>query len=151
MLTKKVTLPAKYTNFSDVFLKESAEMLSKRTGINKHVINLKDVKQPSYGPLYSLGPVELETLKTYMKINLANGFIQPSNSLANAPILFIRKPNNSFWLCIDYQGLKNLTIKNRYLILVIGKSLDQLGQAKYFTQLDLTSVYYRIRIKKDDK
>ena len=108
-------------------------MLPEHTGINKHAIKLEDGKQPSYGPIYSLNLVELKTLKTYIKTNLANSFIQPLKSPISAPILFVYKLDGSFRLCIDYQGLNNLTIKNRYLLLLIGKSLDRLRQAKRFT------------------
>ena len=95
--------------------------------------------------------MELKTLKTYIKTNLANGFIWPLKSPADTPILFIQKPDSSLRLCVDYRGLNNLTMKNRYLLPLIGESLDRLGRAKWFTQLDLTSAYYRIRIKEDDK
>lgn len=77
-----------------------------------HAINLVKGKQPPYGPTtYSLGPVELKTLKTYIETNLARGFIRPSKSLTGALILFVRKPDGSFRLCVDYQGINNLTIK----------------------------------------
>ena len=56
--------------------------------MNEHAIKLEEDKQPSFRPIYNLGLVELETLKTYIKTNLANGFIQPSKSPAKAPILF---------------------------------------------------------------
>ena len=98
-----------------------------------------------------LGPVELETLKTYIETNLANGFICPSKSPAGAPILFNQKPDGSLWLCINYRGLNNLTIKNRYPLPLIGESLDWLGWAKQFTQLGLTSAYHQMRIKEGDK
>ncbi len=49
--------------------------LSKNTGINKHTIELIDGKQPPYGPNYTLSPVELETLKTYIETHLKTGFI----------------------------------------------------------------------------
>ncbi len=52
---------------------------------------------------------------------------------------------------MDYQGLNILTIKNWYSLLLIGEALDCLGQAKRFTQLNLTSVYYQMRIWKDDE
>ena len=126
LLAKKVTVLAKYSDFADVFSKKSAEILSKCIGINKHAIELKDGMQPPYGPIYSLGLVELETLKTYIETNLANGFIRPLKSPAGAPIPFVHKHNNSLRLCIDCQGLKNLTIKNRYPLLLIDESLDQL-------------------------
>ena len=74
--------------------------------------------------------MELEILKTYIKTHLKTGFIQPFRSPADAPILFDKKQDNSFWLCVDYQGLNNLIIKNWYLLPLIGKVLDQLSRAK---------------------
>ena len=95
--------------------------------------------------------MKLETLKTYIKTNLANSFIRPSQSPASALILFIQKKNGSFQLCVDYQGLNNLTIKNRYPLPLISKSLNRLGRAKCFTQLDLTNAYHRMRIREGDE
>ena len=144
-------VPAEYSDYSNVFSAENAAKLLENTGINEHAIELEEGKQPPFGPIYSLGPVELETLKTYIETNLANGFIRPSKSPAGAPILFDRKPDGSLRICIDYQDLNNITIKNRYLLSLIGKSLDRLGRAKRFTQLDLTNAYYRMRIREGDE
>ena len=77
-------------------------MLLECTKLNEHAINLKDSKQPPYGPIYSLGPVELETLKTYIETHLKTGFIQPSNSPAGTLILFDKKPDSSLHLYVDY-------------------------------------------------
>ena len=126
-------VPAKYSDFADVFSPDLASELPKHTGINDHAIELVEGQQPPYGPIYSLGPVELETLKAYIETNLANGFIKPSKSSAGAPILFDRKSDGFFQLCVDYRGLNNLTIKNRYPLPLIGESLDRLGRAKQFT------------------
>ena len=112
LLAEKVSIPKEYADFSDVLFQESAPLLPERSDINKHAINLEPGKQPPYGPIYSLGPVELETLKTYIETNLANGFIRPSKSPTEAPILFVRKPDRSLRLYVDYRGLNNLTIKN---------------------------------------
>ena len=130
---EEVTIPSKYADYTYVFSSNSTVELPEHTGINNHPINLIDDKQPPYGPIYSLGPMEFETLKTYIEINLANGFIRPSKSTAGAPILFICKKDSSLWLCVNYWGLNNLTIKNRYPLPLIGKSLDCLGHAKRFT------------------
>ena len=124
LLAKEVTVPVEYSDFADVFLQKSANVLPERTGANKHAIELKKGNQPPYGPIYSLGPVELETLKIYIETNLANGFIRASKSPAGAPILFVRKPNGSLCLCVNYQGLNNFTIKNWYPLPLIGESLD---------------------------
>ena len=151
LIAKKVKIPINYLDFSDVFSEEKVLVLPEITDLNQHAIELQEGQQPPYGPIYSLGPIELETLKTYIKTNLANDFIWPSKSPAGAPIFFVRKPDGSFRLYVNYQGLNNLTIKNRYLLPLIRESSDQLGQTKRFTQLDLTNAYYWMRIKKGDK
>ncbi len=125
--------------------------LPENTGMNEHAIKLIDGKQPPYGPIYALSPVELETLKTYIKTHLKTVFIRLSKSPAGAPILFDKKPDSSLRLCVNYRGLNNLTIKNRYPLPLISDSLDRLGPAKRFTQLDLTSAYHRMRIREGDK
>ena len=110
LLVKKVTVPIEYSDFANVFLEKSANILPERTGANEYIIKLEEDKQPPYEPIYNLKPVELETLKTYIKTNLANGFIRASKLPAGALILFVCKPDGSFCLCVNYQGLNNLTI-----------------------------------------
>ncbi len=120
-------MPSKYADFADVFFPKLATKLPEHNGINNHAIELVNDWQPPYGLIYSLGPVELEILKAYIKNNLASGFIRPSKSSAGAPILFDKKSNGSLRLCVNYQGLNNLTIKNWYPLPLIGESLDWLG------------------------
>ena len=95
-------VPAEYSDYSDVFSAEHAAELPENTGINEHAIELKEGKQLSFDPIYSLGLVELEILKTYIEINLANGFIRLSKSSAGALILFDKKPDGSFRFYVDY-------------------------------------------------
>ena len=75
LLTEEVKIPGEYSDFTDVFSEEKALVLPERTELNEHAINLEDGKQPPYGPIYSLGLVELETLKTYIETHLKTGFI----------------------------------------------------------------------------
>ena len=86
--------------------------LSEYTGINNHAIKLVEGKQLLFGLNYSLRAVKLEILKTYIKTNLANNFIRLFKSLAEALILFNQKLDKSFYFCVDYWGLNNITIKN---------------------------------------
>lgn len=95
--------------------------------------------------------MELETLKTDIEKNLASGYIRRLKSPAGAPILFVRKDDGSLRLCVDYRSLNNLTIKNRYPLPLIGESLDCLGRAKRFTQLDLTNAYHCMKIQEGDE
>ena len=144
-------VPAEYLDFADVFSPDLATELPEHIKINTYIIDLEEGKQTLYRPIYNLEPVELETLRTYMETNLANGFIHLSKSPTGAPILFDKKPNRSLRLCVNYWGLNNITIKNRYPLLLVGESLDCLSRAKQFTQLDLTDVYHQMRIKEDDE
>ena len=127
LTSEKTGIPAEYSDISNVFSSDSAAELPEHTRINDHSINLLDDKQLPYGPIYSSGPVELETLKTYIAANLASGFIMSSTSSAGAPILFVQKKDGSLRLYVDYRGLTNLTIKNRYPLPLIGESLDRIG------------------------
>ena len=102
LLTKKVKIPDKYSDFADVFSKEKILVLLERTKLNEHTINLEDGKQPPNGPIYNLGPMELEILKTCIETHLKTGFIQPSKSLVGLSILFNKKPDSSLHLCVDY-------------------------------------------------
>ena len=137
-----IEILAEYSNYSNVFLAENVVELPKNSRINEHAIELEEGKQLPFKPIYSLDLVELETLKTYIETNLANGFIRPSKSPTGKPILFDQKPDGSLRICVNYWGLNNITIKNQYLLLLIDESLDWLGWAKRFTQLDLTNAYH---------
>ena len=97
-----IKVPAKYSDFTDVFSPDLTSKLPEHIEINNHAIELVGSQQPPYGRIYSLGPVELETLKAYIDTNLANGFIRLSKSPAVAPILSDRKSNGSFQLYVDY-------------------------------------------------
>ena len=92
-LTKVVS---KYANYANVFFLNLAIELLKNTGMNKYTIKLEEGKQPPYKPIYSLGPVKLKSLKTFIEIHLKTRFFRLSKYLASAPILFDKKPDNSF-------------------------------------------------------
>ena len=93
---------SEYADFINVFSLKLAVKVSKYTKINNHAIKLVDNWQPPYGLIYSLEPVELETLKTYIKNNLANSFIKPSKFLAGISIFFNKKLNESLKFYVDY-------------------------------------------------
>ena len=144
-------IPLEYADYADVFTPNLAMKLPENTGINKHAIELLKVKQSPYDPIYSLGPVELETLKAYIETYLKTGFIWPSKSFIDIPFFFDKKSDKSLQLCVNYQGLNNLTMKYCYLLPLISEFLDRLGRTKWFTQLDLTSAYHQMRIREGDE
>ena len=75
LFTKKVKILDKYSDFINVFLEKKALVLPEQTKFNQYAIKLEKGKQPLYGLIYSLSPVELKTLKTYIKTHLKIRFI----------------------------------------------------------------------------
>ena len=118
------SVPLKYADFAEVFFKNLAIELPDHTGINNHIIDLIKRHQPSYKPIYNLRLVELQILKTYIKTNLVNDLIKSSKSPTNTPIFFVKKTDRNIWLYINYKGLNNLTIKNKYFLPFIDECLD---------------------------
>lgn len=80
-----------YLVFENLFLPKLLAKLPKHMKSNNHIINHIDKKQPSYGLIHCLGPVELYILKTHIKTNLVNGLIRSSKFLTSAIILFFFK------------------------------------------------------------
>lgn len=93
---KKVIFFSQYADYTNTFLSNSIIEFSKQTNINNHLIDLINNKQLSYSLIYSLKPVKLKTLKTYIKVNLPHNFIELSKLFADILILFICKNNCSF-------------------------------------------------------
>ena len=100
--------------------------------------------QPIYQRTYKMGELELRELRTQLELYLKKGWIKPSTSPYGAPILFVKKKDGSLRMCVDYQGLNAVTIKNRYPLPHIEELLDCLHGAKWFTKIDLQSGYYQV-------
>ncbi|GKC45607.1 putative reverse transcriptase domain-containing protein [Tanacetum coccineum] len=99
---------------------------------------------------YRLAPTEMQELSNQLKELQEKGFIRPSSSPWGAPVLFVKKKDGSFCMCIDYQELNKLTIKNRYPLPRIDDPFDQLQGARYFLKIDLRSGYHQLRVREED-
>ncbi|GJR30863.1 putative reverse transcriptase domain-containing protein [Tanacetum coccineum] len=77
-------------------------------------------------------------------------FIRPSSSPWGAPVLFMKKKDRSFRMCIDYRELNKLTVKNRYPLPRIKDLFDQLQGSSVYSKIDLRSGYHQLRIKDED-
>ncbi|GJR64191.1 putative reverse transcriptase domain-containing protein [Tanacetum coccineum] len=81
---------------------------------------------------------------------LTKGFIRPSSSPWGAPVLFVKKKDGSFWMCIDYRKLNKLTVKNRYPLPRIDDLFDQLQGSRVYSKIDLRSGYHQLRVREED-
>ena len=97
-----------------------------------------------------MSPFEALELKNQLSQLLEQGFIRPSVSPWGALVLFEKKKDSTFHLCIDFRGLNQCTIKNKYPLPRIDELLDQLGKAKIFSKIDLRSRCYQVRIKEEE-
>ncbi|KAM0051849.1 putative nucleotidyltransferase, Ribonuclease H [Helianthus debilis subsp. tardiflorus] len=82
---------------------------------------------------YRLAPSEMQELSTQLQELLDMGFIKPSFSPWGAPVLFVKKKDGSFRMCIDYRELNKLTIKNIYPLLRIDDLFDQLQGSSFYS------------------
>ncbi|GJV29521.1 putative reverse transcriptase domain-containing protein [Tanacetum coccineum] len=99
---------------------------------------------------YRLAPSEMKELSKQLQELSEKGFIRPSSSPWGAPVLFVKKKDGSFRMCIDYQELNKLTIKNRYPLPRIDDLFDQLQGSSVYSKIDLRSGYHQLRIREED-
>ena len=96
-----------------------------------------------------MSPTELRELKEQLDFLLERGYIRPSNSPYGAPVLFAPKKDGKLRLCLDFRGLNNQTVKDKYPLPRDQDIFDQLQGAKYFSSLDALWGYWQIRIADD--
>ncbi|KAI3671895.1 hypothetical protein L1987_87092 [Smallanthus sonchifolius] len=95
-------------------------------------------------------PPPRQELSNQLQELLDKGFIRPSFSPWGAPVLFVKKKDGTFRMCIDYRELNKLTIKNRYPLPRIDDLLDQLQGSSFYSKIDLRSGYHQLRIQEED-
>jgi len=121
--------------FLDVFLNELLGMPPDRD--TEFIIELLPDIAPIAKRPYRMGVNELEELKKQIKELQDKGFIRPSSSPWGAPVIFVDKKYDSQRMCVDYRSLNEVTIKNKYPLLMTDDLLDQLRGASVFSKIDL--------------
>ncbi|GJR93716.1 reverse transcriptase domain-containing protein [Tanacetum coccineum] len=99
---------------------------------------------------YRLAPSEMQELSNQLQELTDRGFIRPSTSPWGAPVLFVKKKDGSFRMCIDYRELNKLTIKNRYPLPRIDDLFDQIQGSSIYSKIDLRSGYHQLRVREED-
>ncbi|GJR16037.1 hypothetical protein Tco_0798689 [Tanacetum coccineum] len=96
---------------------------------------------------YRLAPSEMQELSNQLQELADRGFIQPSTSPWGAPVLFVKKKDGSFRMCIDYRELNKLTVKNHYPLPRIDDLLDQLQGSSVYSKINLRSGYHQLKVR----
>ncbi|GJZ85537.1 putative reverse transcriptase domain-containing protein [Tanacetum coccineum] len=135
-------------NFPEVFLDDLSGLPPNRE--IEFRINLIPGAIPVAKSPYQLAPSEMEELSGQLKELQDKGFIRPSSSPWGAHVLFVKKKDGSFIMCIDYRELNKLTIKNRYPLPRIDDLFDQLKGSQYLSKIDLRFGYHQLRVHEDD-
>ncbi|KAK1914304.1 hypothetical protein P3342_007550 [Pyrenophora teres f. teres] len=156
----KMKLPAYYHDKIDmrIFTREvvgQGYLPPHRPGVD-HAIDLeKDEygreKEVPYGPLYNMTKEELLVLRKTLTDHLEKGWIRVSRSPAGAPVLFVRKPGGGLRFCVDYRKLNEITKKDRTPLPLITETLQMMAKAVWYTKLDVSAAFHKIRIKEGDE
>nr|GEV17834.1 hypothetical protein [Tanacetum cinerariifolium] len=93
--------------------------------------------------------IDLELAEQLQELS-NKGFIRPSSSPWGALVLFVKKKDGSFRVCIDYRELNKLTVKNRYPLPRIDDLFDQLQGSSVYSKIDLRSGYHQMRVREGD-
>jgi len=141
----KSLIPPKYHSFLPLFWESIANKIPPHRPYD-HRISLKEGFEPPFGPLYSLAHHMLEACKKWIEENLDKGFIRASSSPAGAPILFVKKGDGSLRLVVDYRGINEGTVKNRYPLPLVRETLMRISKGRFFTKLDVRGAYNLIQM-----
>ncbi|GJS34895.1 putative reverse transcriptase domain-containing protein [Tanacetum coccineum] len=135
-------------DFLEVFPEELSGLLQTRQV--KFQIDLMPGAAPVAQAPYRLATSEMKELLEQLQEPFDKGFIRPSSLHWRAPVLFVKKKDGSFQMCIDYRELNKLTVKNCYLLPRIDNLFDQLQGSSVYSKIDLRSGYHQLRVCKED-
>lgn len=143
-------VPVEYHDLAEVFSKERALSLPPHRPYDCAIDLLPGATLPS-SRLYNLSKPEQEAMERYIKDSLDAGIIRPSSSPVGAGFFFVDKKDKTLRPCIDYRGLNQITIKNKYPLPLINSAFQPLHSATIFSKLDLRNAYHLVRIRKGDE
>ena len=116
-----------------------------------HKILLNDGAKPFSQPLRRMSTQELDELKKQLHQYLESGRIRPSDSPWGTNVIFAKKKDGGLRFCIDYRGLNDRTVKNKYALPHMEELFDRLQGARYFSKFDLFTGFYQIPMAEEDR
>jgi len=130
--------------YKDIFRSSLPDKLPPKRDV-EHEIETGDAP-PINTRAYPLSSQQLKEQAKQIAELLNKRLIQESTSSWGSPVLFVKKANGGWRMCVDYRGLNLKTRKNTYPLPLIQECIDQMGKATHMSTLDLTSGYWQIRV-----
>ena len=90
-------------------------------------------------------------MEEYIRESLAAGIIRLSSSPVGAGFFFVSKKDRALRPCVDYHGLNDITVKNKYPLPLISSAFVPLHGASVFSKLDLCNAYHLGPIQEGDE
>ncbi len=143
-------ISSQYVAFHDIFFEIKTHKFSKHD-FHDHVIEILSNRDFFFYFIYNLSTTKLKILKNYIDEYMKKSFIIKFVSFAKIFILFVKKTNDKFCLCVNYKNLNKIIIKNRYSLFFINENLNKLFEAKIFIKLNVKNVFHRIRIREENE
>jgi len=128
-------------DYSDVFSTGPLDL--GKTDVFKHDIKLTDTRPMKHAPR-RMSEVKQTEADRQIQQCVDMGLVKPSNSAWAAPIVMVRKKDNTLRMCIDYRVLNDKTVKDAYPLPNTAELFDSLSGSKWFSTLDLASGYYQV-------
>lgn len=132
---------------TDVFSKHSMDY--GHTTTVRHEIPLVDSK-PFRLPYRKIPPSQYQEVRKAISEMEEAGVIRPSKSPYASPIVVVSKKDGSLRICVDYRKLNSCSTRDAFPLPRI-EALEALGQARFFSTLDLTSGYWQVEVAEHDK
>jgi len=143
-------VPKKFLKWRKVFGKVESKRMPTRK-IWDHIIDLKETFKPQKGKIYPLFKNEREEVQNFVEDQLRKGYIRPSKSPQMSPVFFVGKKDKSKQMVMDYYNLNSQTVKNNYPLPLITELIDNTGNKRVFTKMDLRWEFNNVRIKEGDE
>jgi hypothetical protein len=129
--------------FQDIF--ETPKALPPTRPYDHHIPLLPGLVPVNARP-YRYSPLHKSEIKRQVAKFLKAGHIVPRVSPFASHVLLVQKKDDSWRFCVDYGKVNDMTIKNRFPMLLVDEILDELAGTRYFTSLDMTAGYHQIRM-----
>ncbi|GJU31651.1 putative reverse transcriptase domain-containing protein [Tanacetum coccineum] len=129
-----------------------AHVTTKEAGDKSGGVDTKDV--PIVRDFPKVFPEDLPSIPPTRQVEFQIDLVPdaaPSQSyLRGVPVLFVKKKDGSFRMCINYRELNKLTVKNRYLLPRINNLFDQLQGSSVYSKIYLRLGYHQLRVREED-